>query len=197
MKGIVALLIALALAAQGCTYAGNRARDFADTMDLGFTLSSRPQFAIYACAFGLAGLGYGHLDGKVLGLFGGRVGLQPMKADVWSAGPIGGQTIQYGDAAPIKQCTGAVCILKKTPDGMTKSSSCCHYLHLGFLGLAGNLHYKEIADFALGFFGADICKDDRVRSVAPRSTPLWPPAGDLLHPQILAGTPLGEGQAGF
>jgi hypothetical protein len=192
MKGIVTLLIALALAAQGCTYAGNRARDFGQTMDLGFTLSSKPEFAVYLCAFGVAGLGYGHLDGKVLGLFGGRVGLQPMKADIWSAGPVGEQTIQYGDAEPIKQCTGAVCILRKSPDGVAKSSSCCHYLHLGFLGLAGNLHYKEIADFALGFFGVDICKDDLPGSLAPKSAPLWPPGGDLLHPPILSATPLGE-----
>lgn len=197
MKGKIALLVVLALAAQGCTYAGNRFRDAGDTMDLGFTLSSRPQFAIYLCAFGMAGLGYGHLDGKVLGLFGGRVGMQPMKADIWSAGPIGEQTIQYGDEQAVTQCTGAVCIIRETPEGKTKSTSCCHYLHLGFLGLAGNVHYKELADFFLGFFGKDICNDDLAPAPRAAPSPLWPPASDLLHPPILSGTPLGEGKTGL
>jgi hypothetical protein len=161
IRPVLAVLVVVAgLATQGCSYLGDRARDAGDTMDLGFTLSSKPQFAVYGCAFGLGGLGYGRLNGKVLGLFGGRVGLQSLNANMWSAGPIGGETIQVGDKEAVKKCTGAVCIMQRAPEGTTKSSSCCHYLHLGFLGLAGNLHYKEILDCTLGLVGVDICDDD-------------------------------------
>jgi hypothetical protein len=157
------LLVLTGLATQGCGFLGDRVRDAGDTMDLGFTLSSRPQFAVYGCAFGLGGLGYGKLDGKVLGLFGGRVGLQSLSANIWSAGPVGGETIQVGDGEVVKKCSGAVCIMRRAPEGTTKSSSCCHYLHLGFLGMAGNLHYKEILDCTLGWVGVDICNDDQSR----------------------------------
>ena len=67
MRRTALLLVVLSFAMQGCTYLGNRYRDMGDVADLGFTLSARPQFAIYACAFGLAGAGYGHVDGSVLG----------------------------------------------------------------------------------------------------------------------------------
>jgi len=42
---------------------------------------------------------------------------------------------------------------------------CTHYLHLGFIGVTGNISYKEIPDFFLGWFGVDICNDD-TRDVA-------------------------------
>lgn len=187
MRRVAILLVVLTFASQGCAYVGNRWRDAGDMADIGFTLSKEPQFALYLCAFGLAGAGWGHIDGDVLGLFGGRVGLQPMKADVWSAGPIGEQTIQYGDRAPIRQCTGAVCILRETPDGKTKSSSCCHYLHLGWLGVAGNLHYKEIADFGLGFLGADICGDDLPSGYVPKTSPL-PISKEMFLGPLAAGS---------
>jgi hypothetical protein len=186
MKRIAILLVVLTFASQGCNYMHNRWRDAGDVADVGFTLSKEPQFALYLCAFGLAGAGWGHIEGNVLGLFGGRVGYQPMKADVWSAGPVGEQTIQYGDAAPITQCTGAVCIVRETPEGKTKSTSCCHYLHLGWFGLAGNLHYKEIADFGLGFFGADICDDDLPASYTPPH-PQLPISTDLFLGPLAAG----------
>ncbi len=152
-------------------------------MDLGFTLSSRPQVAVYGCAFGLGGLGYGNLDGKVLGLFGGKVGMQDVSANIWGAGPVGGETIQVGDAAPQKKCTGAVCIVRRAPEGTTKSSSCCHYLHLGFIGMAGNLHYKEILDWTLGFAGVDICNDDQSR-LRP-AVASAPEKEDVLSPTYL------------
>ena len=84
--------------------------------------------------------------------FRGRFGLHPMKARVWSAGLVGGNETQVGEAELARECTGAVCILRPAPEGVTKSSSCCHYLHLGFVGIAGNLHYAELWDFLTGLF---------------------------------------------
>jgi len=166
------MIVVAAMAMQGCTYLGDRARDAGDMADLGVTLSLKPSFAVYGCAFGLAGLGYGNIDGKALGLFGGRVGFQSLNTKVWAAGPVGGEDFQVGDQAPVRKCTGAVCIVRETPQGKVKSTSCCHYLHLGFVGLAGNLHYKEIADFFGGIFGADIAKDDSVTTYASTHKPV-------------------------
>lgn len=154
------LLVIGVLAMSGCGYVQNRISDAGDTMDLGVTVSSKPQFAAYGCALGLAGAGYGKLDGHVAGLFGGRVGVQSLDAEIWGAGPVGGETLQVGQEEATKRCTGAVCIARKAPEGTTKSTSCCHYLHLGFMGLAGNIHYKELLDFFGGFVGFDVSGDD-------------------------------------
>jgi len=35
-----------------------------------------------------------------------------------------------------------------------------HCLHVGYVGLMGNLHYFQILDFLLGWFGLDVAGDD-------------------------------------
>jgi len=42
-----------------------------------------------------------------------------------------------------------------------------HSLHVVHVGVMGNIHYKEILDWLLGWFGADISKDD-TESLAER-----------------------------
>jgi len=171
-RSALALIIVAALALQGCTYLGQRLKDAGEMADIGITVSEKPEFAAYGCAFGLLSGGYGHINGNLLGLAGGHVGLVPLKQDVWGLGPVGQERSVFADGAPRHRCTGAICIVQETPEGMEKSSSCCHYLHLGFLGLAGNIHYKEILDFVLGFAGLDICNDDElVQASAPRAEP--------------------------
>jgi hypothetical protein len=170
MKRLIVVLMGIAaLAMQGCGYLGDRVGDAADVMDLGVTVSTRAQFAAYGCALGLAGAGYGELDGHVAGLFGGRVGVQSLEGRIWGAGPISGETIKVGDAEPIKRCSGALCIVTRAPEGTEKAVSCCHYLHLGYIGLAGNLHYKEVLDLAAGFVGWDVCRDDAYAIAARRA----------------------------
>jgi hypothetical protein len=41
-----------------------------------------------------------------------------------------------------------------------------HSLHVGHVGLMGNLHYLEILDFVLGWPGWDICRDDKATWLA-------------------------------
>jgi len=176
-RTVLPLVLALALAAQGCTYLGDRLRDAAQMADIGITVSEKPEFAAYACAFGLMSGGYGHINGKLLGLAGGRIGAVPLKNKVWGLGPVGREDLSIADAEEQRRCTGAICIVRRTPEGMVKSTSCCHYLHLGFIGLAGNLHYKEMLDFLLGFVGVDISGDDR--RTALREKPARAEAGAL------------------
>ena len=35
-----------------------------------------------------------------------------------------------------------------------------HVFHVGYVGLMGNIHYAEILDCLVGWFGADLSKDD-------------------------------------
>ncbi|MFW6162727.1 MAG: hypothetical protein ACODAJ_08135, partial [Planctomycetota bacterium] len=41
-----------------------------------------------------------------------------------------------------------------------------HSLHVGHVGLMGNLHYLEILDFVLGLPGYDIAGDDKATWLA-------------------------------
>ena len=41
-----------------------------------------------------------------------------------------------------------------------------HSLHVGYVGLMGNLHYVEMVDFLLGWAGWDITRDDRATFLA-------------------------------
>ena len=45
--------------------------------------------------------------------------------------------------------------------GKTYKPACIHYLHLGWVGATGNIHYYEIMDFAAGWAGLDPSGDDR------------------------------------
>lgn len=41
-----------------------------------------------------------------------------------------------------------------------------HSLHVGYVGLMGNLHYVEMVDFLLGWAGWDIARDDKATFLA-------------------------------
>jgi len=41
-----------------------------------------------------------------------------------------------------------------------------HVLHVGYVGIMGNLHYLEILDFVLGWPGWDISGDDKATWLA-------------------------------
>ena len=63
-----------------------------------------------------------------------------------------------------------------------------HYIHVGYVGIVGNAHYTQMADFVLGLFGLDIAGDDG------RRLGLWPweseterepsPAAEFFHEKI-------------
>ena len=44
-----------------------------------------------------------------------------------------------------------------------------HTLHVGYVGLMGNLHYLEIVDFVLGIPGWDISGDDQATWLAKQA----------------------------
>ena len=79
-SGLLALAVCLPTL-QGCTflyktylYANDRVRDTVDMVDIGLTLSPKPNFSAYACGLGLFTAGGGYVDGYYAGIGSGRVG---------------------------------------------------------------------------------------------------------------------------
>ena len=79
MKRFLILFIVIAYSVMGCagstkrmkpdfqTYLKYRADDFAEIVDIGFTISKKPYFALYADELSLLPVGYGHVDGHFVG----------------------------------------------------------------------------------------------------------------------------------
>ena len=72
--GCVLGILAFLLSMQGCTYLHHRADDFAEIADIGFTISKKPYFALYADELSLVPVGYARVDGHFIGWGGGQVG---------------------------------------------------------------------------------------------------------------------------
>ena len=192
------LLAAVALS--GCTadYFQHRADDAVDMLDIGFTWSNDPAFALYTNTPILVPIGWSDVDGYLLGIGGGVVGStshyesccgillwgeersawhhydlrKPETINVQGVGPFAAMLGPYGKATYVPAWT--------------------NYLHLGYAGLAFNARYMEILDFVLGWFGADIARDDG------KSTGKWPwedsprprhPAAAVGKPKSLAPNP--------
>jgi hypothetical protein len=134
--------------------------------DIGFTFTPKPQFGLYAnCPFTVP-VGAAKVDGYYAGIGGGKIGLVEHHQD--SVGLIvdGHEKVTWGN--PDKEGgesggdykIGLLGLNTDTEGNPVYRPQCTHYLHLGFVGVTGNINYKEIPDFLLGLFTIDICKDD-------------------------------------
>lgn len=163
---LIAVLLALVAVATGCTYAKARGKDALDMFDVGFTVSTKPQFGIYGnCPF-IAPGGYSKVDGHYIGLGGGKFGVMEHHQDAAGLLMWGRENITWKDAKTEE--TSGTGKMQVGPLGMAADEEgnpvykpqCAHYLHLGFIGLTGNLNYKEWPDFFAGFAGFDPNEDD-------------------------------------
>jgi hypothetical protein len=75
--------LVLVLCIQGCTYLKWRADDFAEIVDIGFTISKKPYFALYADELSLLPVGYAHVDGYFVGWGGGQLGVTTHAVHSW------------------------------------------------------------------------------------------------------------------
>jgi len=165
-NGLVAGLVAALACAPGCAYLGNRGRDALDMFDLGFTFTKKLQFGIYAnCPF-IAPGGYSKVDGKYVGLGGGKFGVMEHHQDAAALLLWGREDVGWDKKAPGRgkssgsHQVGPLGLATDAEGNPTYKPQCAHYLHLGFVGATANLNYKEWGDFFLGWVGADISKDD-------------------------------------
>jgi len=171
------VLLALAACAPGCSYVpvvgpylNNRGRDALDMFDIGFTFSTKPQFGLYAnCPFTVP-IGGAKVDGYYAGIGGGKIGVVEHHQDAVGLIVTGHEKVTWGSPDSDEGESGGdykVGFLGLNTDmegNPVYRPQCTHYLHLGFLGLTGNINYKEIPDFFLGWAGIDICRDDSRRA---------------------------------
>ncbi|MBP1735285.1 MAG: hypothetical protein H6Q53_1572, partial [Deltaproteobacteria bacterium] len=80
---IVLTAFGFLLSVQGCAYLKYRADDFAEIVDIGFTISKKPYFALYADELSFLPLGYAHVDGHFIGWGGGQVGKTTHSVHSW------------------------------------------------------------------------------------------------------------------
>ena len=165
----VALLAVAALVAgsTGCTYLTHRGEDFLEIADIGVTYSSEPGGAIYAWGVSFLGGGVANVDGYFIGWGGGQIGITRHYIDAWGLLAIGEEHIGWGDFDLNRPET-----LHNTYQGVLGlphafyysgagyTPACIHHLHIGWVGVVGNLRYMEMIDFILGWTTLDIGGDD-------------------------------------
>ncbi|MBM4033882.1 MAG: hypothetical protein FJ291_19185 [Planctomycetes bacterium] len=161
-------------ALNGCVYLQHRGDDAVDMADIGLTWSLDPAFALYSNTPVLVPIGWSEVDGYVAGIGGGEIGMtshyekciglilwgqeeigwhhydlkDPRTINLQGVGPIAPMVGPFGDAAFVPAWT--------------------NYIHLGWGGIIFNARYVEMLDFLLGWFGADIARDDG------KATGQWP-----------------------
>jgi len=156
----------------GCTYLKYRGQDAMDMIDIGFTFSSKPGFALWYDFVPVIPVGIGYVDGQFLGLGGGQFGLMPHYEESYGLGVWGQEEVGFGDFDIKKpetvdfQRSGLIGMIQGPFPGPDYMISCPHYIHLGWIGVVGSPRYLQMADFLLGWIGLDICFDDGM----PRGT---------------------------
>lgn len=180
-----AALLAL-LFLQGCTlgkqsvgqYLLYRAADAAQILELGVTVSTKPQFALYADGVSVACGGYGNVDGYFIGLGGGQLGVtrfyeKSLGLFIWGQETVGWGDYDVSDPSTLNTQGVGVLGIFAGPHGLPSHlgiagpapgpdymPACAHYLHLGVLGVVANARYFEMLDFLSGWFFVDLSGDD-------------------------------------
>jgi len=159
--------LAALVATTGCTYLSNRGADALDMFDVGVTWTTKPQFGVYAnCPF-LAPIGYSKVDGHYAGIGGGQAGVMKHTQDnvgllAWGREDVSWESKNKNAPKGVGKRTVAAggflteALVKDNPYDPT----CAHYLHLGYVGVTGNMRYAQIGDFFLGWAGLDLAGDD-------------------------------------
>ncbi len=193
------------------SFLGQRFDDFLDMGDIGFTVSFEPSFAFYYALTPLIPLGYSRVDGWFAGVGGGRLGImrhyqRNLGLIIYGEEAVGFARYHKDDDRSLnRQKVGILALAQGFPErrfpGPDYMLSFLHYVHIGWVGIAGNLRYLQIMDFALGWFGVDLCFDDGREHGAwlakdvyvppPKwvsmgtSAPAKKPAGETWRPDIL------------
>jgi len=168
---LLGTLVLASLGSTGCAYLGNRGRDALDIFDAGILVSdhSRPDFAAFLDFWNLFPIGYAHVEGKLIGIGGGRVGIQEFRhLDSWGVLVVGAEQravgpLEPGADVPPRYDQGIVRLIagaeRKPP--FHQYFDCDRTFHLGWVGLHLRIKLDDLADFVTGWAGLDIMHDDR------------------------------------
>lgn len=195
----------------GCTYLKYRGQDAMDVIEIGVTFSSKPQFAFYASGpfVQIGTLGFGKVDGRFFGIGEGKASLWGTHYEssfgllVWGEELLSYNMTESQLAALAPQDTDLTAnFMRVGPIGFVQGPlpslkyfvSCPHYIHLGWIGLAGNPRYLQMADFLLGWFMIDLCQDDGPKRDVPGGYQLWRGFDPGGRPQVIL-TPKAEDAA--
>ncbi len=164
------LIAALSLSSTGCSYMTNRGKDLAEFLDAGITVSSKPQFALYAGFLNILDLGYSNVDGTLLGTAGPHFGAIRMRQDATGLLLWGKENFCYAPVAPTIDFdmfehwkVGLFGLTQGPPPPASQTVNCPKLIHLGWIGITVNCKFGELADFVLGLATIDIMHDDGVR----------------------------------
>jgi len=157
-------------------YLQDRFEDLTEVADIGFTLSFKGGYALYASTASLVPVGGGYFNGWFVGFGGGQllgIGHSRFPATryyfagggvgVWGYEEFGWDTYDTEDLSTLHcQDVGVPLFLEPTGRPGPFPSLRAH-AHAGYLGVMANAHVYETLDFLLGLLGFDICGDDGVR----------------------------------
>lgn len=154
------------VALQGCNYCRYRIDDALEMFDIGFTFTATPQFSAYMNCPVILPVGYGKVEGDFVGVGGGKAGL--MKHQQESAGLLfwGRERVTWNnfdtkeaDTLSV-QDVGVMGLALGEERTEPYKPACMHYLHIGWIGVVGNIRWLEIPDFLLGIVCLDPLQDD-------------------------------------
>lgn len=167
------LVIAASLASIGCrgAYMQARKQDALDIFNVGLLVSDHlsPDFAAYVSFWNLFTLGYAHVDGKLIGIGAGRVGVIDFRhQNSWGVLLYGNERYGIGPtytAPPEDQpvySQGLIRVLGNPPHPPLHHTyfDCDRTFVLGWVGLHLRIQLDEMLDFITGWFGGDIMEDD-------------------------------------
>jgi len=158
------LVVAAALSSTGCAYLQNRGQDFTDIFDVGVTVSAKPQFTLYAGFLNILSVGYSDFDGTLLGMAGRSYGVVDARQNagglvLWGYEQFGYEDFEADDPDSPPAWGVAVAGRGERPPKM-QIINCPKMLHLGWIGLALNCKFGQLADFLVGWTTIDIMGDD-------------------------------------
>lgn len=163
----------------GCSYWQNRLQDCGDMVDAGFTFSQKAQLALFYDFIPLVPIGYGRVDGKFVGLGGGKPRWFSRHFERHYGLILWGQeevtfhkSLEELEQMPRDRRENFVDYQRSGLMGMAQGPfpgtdyliSCPHYVHLGWIGVVASPRYLQMLDFIIGFTTLDIGGDDGKRS---------------------------------
>ncbi len=172
---VVVALCAVLWGSMGCqqvlTYAKYRGQDALEMVDVGFSITTTPQWGFYWNSLDALTFGWCDLNGYFLGWGGNQIGLTRLHAHCYGLG-YAYEEIGWGDYDLKKPWTlyitnggipgwsmfGVPGAPKKIP---AYGGACVHFFpHLGYMGIVWNARWFEMLDFFVGFSGLDLAGDD-------------------------------------
>ena len=170
-RWVAAAVVAVVLVCSaGCGYLQRRGNDALDIFDVGVTVSNhaRPDFALFVSFWNIFPLGYAHVDGKLIGIGNGQVGvLDFVHRGSWGVLLWGAEEHAVAEdvmtpPGPQHHAQGALRLALGAEDMPPRHQyfDCDRTFHLGWIGLHLRIKLDDLADFVVGWTGPDIMKDD-------------------------------------